>query len=218
MNHAEAISSKVGAYDGPKVKSRIRGCHAVQGLRSLRAQLCSRLAGGGFRLCRKTTEDTIVRTIEREYPHDNLLTKKGCYIYAIRTGGRGQKGGAFTPWYVGKAHKQSLLKESLSPRNFNDIYSVAFDRVIRGTPVLFWIAKASPGQKEAANAGMIADMEQALIWHAVDCNPELLNIKENPRLFSFEIAGVPLVAQHEVRTASQGPARQVAKMLGLLGR
>jgi hypothetical protein len=179
---------------------------------------CVRGLRGGVRLCSETTKDTIERTIKRDYPHDNLLTKKGCYIYAIRTGGRGQKGGAFTPWYVGKAHRQSLLDESLSDRNFNKIYSVAFDRVTRGTPVLFWIAKAAPGQKEAANAGVIADMEKALIWHAVDCNPELLNIVENPRLFGFEIAGLPLVAQHDVRTASKGPARHVAKMLGLVGQ
>jgi hypothetical protein len=166
-------------------------------------------------LCPATTAEKLQQEIADRYPNENLLTKRGCYIFAIRTAGRGKLGGVYKPWYVGEAQKQPVVKEALNSDNFIKKYSKAFQKYQRGTPVLFFIAKQDPGMKVSINKRTVASMQTALIWHAADANGELLNIKENPSLVDFEIAGVPLVGHHHTAKVAKGPARDVAKMLGL---
>jgi hypothetical protein len=152
----------------------------------------------------------IAEDIGRRYSCDNLERKGGCYIFAIRTGGRGKKGGHFVPWYVGKAKKQPLLKESLNHRNFNQFYSkVAMNE--HGRPMLFWIAKAAPGHVAALNANELRLMERELIAYAFECNPGLKNSHHRARL-TFKIEGLPLSGQDHPRERS-GPAKQLAAML-----
>lgn len=81
------------------------------------------------------SERAIMGQIKRDFPKDNIDVKGGCYVFAIRTGGKGAKGGSYMPWYVGKAFKISLLKESLHSDKYEKYSKVAAKE--HGTPVLF---------------------------------------------------------------------------------
>ena len=153
-----------------------------------------------------------IAEIRKFYSTDNLDQKGGCYIFAMRTGGRGAKEGTYSPWYVGQAKNLSLLEESLSSRNFDKFYNRIVARK-HGTPVLFWIAKAAPGMINSLNKTEIDQMEQELIAWAAHRNHELMNTQHRPR-FTFRIEGLPLSAQSHAR-AKKGPAAKVAKMLGV---
>ncbi len=167
----------------------------------------------GTRESRKKSRREVKRLVEELYPEQpKLLKKPGCYIFALRTGGKGRLGGAFKVWYVGKS-KRPLYTESLTERNC-DMYRSIVDGQ-HGSPVLFWIAKAAPGHGSSSDKRDVEDMETALIYAASDQNHSLCNDMKNPRKYKFQIAGVPLVGQHDLRRASKGPAAQIAKMLGL---
>ena len=156
------------------------------------------------------SEVAIKEQIRRDYPNDNLTVKGGCYVFAIRTGGKGAKGGSYMPWYVGKAFKTSLLDESLNSEKYKKCYfKVAATE--HGTPVLFWIAKAMPGHKNLLDKDEIRQMEQELIKAAALRNPRLMNKHHNGQL-PFEILGVPLGAQSHPR-AKKGAAKWMWTML-----
>jgi len=158
------------------------------------------------------SKTAVIAEIDKRYPKDNLDRKGGCYIFAIRTGGKGAKGGTYSPWYVGQAKNLSLLEESLSTRNFDKFYSrIAATK--HGTPMLFWIAKAAPGMINSLDKNEIDAMEQELIDWAAHRNHDLMNTQHIPRL-TFRIEGLPLSAQSHAR-AKKGPAAKVAKMLGV---
>lgn len=149
------------------------------------------------------SERAITEQIKRDFPKDNLDVKGGCYVFAIRTGG------GYMPWYVGKAVKSSLLKESLEPEKYEKYSKVAAQE--HGTPVLLWIAKAAPGQKNSLDKREISVMEQQLVKAAALKNPNLINKHYNKPL-PFEIIGVPLGAQNHPR-AKKGSAAWMWRML-----
>ncbi len=150
------------------------------------------------------TERAIESQIKRQYPNDNLDSKRGCYVFAIRRSGGGASSGSFMPWYVGKAVKSPLLKESLDSEKYKKCY-VKVAATEHGTPVLFWIAKAAPGKKNSLNKGTIGKMEKKLIAAAALRNPALMNQHHNKPL-PFEIAGVPLDAQTHPRAKKRAAA------------
>ena len=114
----------------------------------------------------EASRDSIEEQLKSRYPADpKLLGKPGCYVFAIRTGGRGGVDGCYLPWYVGKAKKQPLLKESLGN------HQVAhYNRVLADygscTPVIFWIAKFARGHGKAVNDNMLDQMETRLIEYS----------------------------------------------------
>jgi len=169
-----------------------------------------RLHKGTKTLDADATEAAIKAQIEREYPKDNLDIKGGCYVFAIRRSGGGMKGGTFMPWYVGKAVRSSLLKESLDSDKYKKCY-VDIAVTMHGTPVLFWIAKAAPGQKNSLDKSAIGKMDKKLIETAALRNPNLLNKHHNKPL-PFEIDGVPLGGQSHPR-AKKGAAAWMWRML-----
>ncbi len=156
------------------------------------------------------SEQAVIADIRKRYPNDRLDEKGGCYVFAIRTGGRAARGGAYLPWYVGKAVRSALIDESLSSRNFAQHY-VGVAAKTHGSPVLFWIAKAAPGMAKSLNVIEIGRMEKELIAWAAHRNRQLLNKHHNTAL-AFRIEGVPLTAQSHPR-ARRGPAAMLAKML-----
>lgn len=158
------------------------------------------------------TEHAIRRQLKQAYPDDNLETKGGCYVFAVRTGGKRAKGGSYKPWYVGKAFRNSLLDESLHAEKYKKCYfRVAATE--HGTPVLFWIAKALPGHKSALDKREIGDMERELIKLAAIRNPRLMN-KHHNKPSTFQIIGVPLGAQCHPRARGQrGAAAWLSAML-----
>jgi hypothetical protein len=154
------------------------------------------------------SERAIKHKMKLDYPSDNIDIKGGCYIIGIRKSGR-VKGGCFTPWYVGKAVRQSLFDESLHGEKWKKVFPLL--GAMNGTVVMFWIAKAAPGHKAALNEKDIVTMERELIKEAARCNPELINKHHNTEL-PFKILGLPIGNQQHPR-AKTGPARKLGMML-----
>jgi hypothetical protein len=165
-------------------------------------QLVVQRGPGGRVIDAVKSREYLEEQLQRRYPNQtNLLEKPGCYVFAIRTGGRGRRNGHYTPWYVGKAKKQALLKECLGKHQL-DHYHRALTRYARCTPVIFWIAKTARGQKKAVDARLLSQMEAKLIEYAYGCNPELCNTHRIPKL-SFVIQGVRLVGQEPQRAGGR---------------
>ncbi len=99
--------------------------------------------------------------------HTALAKQRGCYVFAIRTGG------GFTLGYVGKATK-SFRQEAFAPHKLAKYQQFLVDYV-KGTPVLFFLV--SPAKKGKVNSKHNAGLEDFLIQKGVAANPELLNVK-----------------------------------------
>lgn len=162
---------------------------------------------GGRSIDDKMSAKSLEEQIDEMYPDDNLKSKGGCYVFAIECRG------ALTPWYVGKAFRQELLKEALKPHQTKK-YQQAINAGKRGKPVLFFIAKSAPGQKESMNDDHIVEMETRLTEIAVVANPALTNCHNRPR-FGFVIDGVPLVGQVGKRGRRGAEAKCFATMMGI---
>jgi len=103
-----------------------------------------------------------------EQPQLKKLSKKrGVYIFAVKAG----KG--FTPWYVGRTSKQSLLKEVFDNDKVRKYNKLLFP-VRNGIPVLFFIAPI--GNKNVANSKIIGEIEKYIIKIAKQRNKKLLNV------------------------------------------
>jgi hypothetical protein len=166
---------------------------------------------GGRVFCRKSVREHLRSACEQEWPGMGLCSKRGCYVFAVRSGGRGARGGAFSPWYVGKAHRQSLLVESTSVDKIVK-YQDALTRTSAGTPVLFWIAKSNPGHLKSIDGQVLSEMERFLIAAAHRVNPDLLNCHNKPD-FGFKIEGVAIPRRQGVGR----PTRQAAAFASMLG-
>jgi len=168
---------------------------------------------GGRAIDEAASREEILRTISARYPDDNLESKPGCYIFGMRTGGRGAISGSYKPWYVGKAKRQALLKESLGKHQLNH-YHLAMTEYNRGTPVIFWIAKSAQGHRTSVNDSLLDQMETRLIEYAFEQNPGLRNDRKVPRL-GFAIDGLPLMGQQHRRARRGEAAGDCARMLGV---
>jgi len=100
-----------------------------------------------------------------------LANGRGCYTFAMRTGG------GFQPIYVGKATK-TFKQETFNPSNRHK-YHDGFSDYARGTPVLFFVVH--PDQKGPTNGKHIAEIEDFLIQAGVAKNPDLQNVKGTQR-------------------------------------
>lgn len=130
----------------------------------------------------------------------SVAAKRGCYIFAIRSGG------GITPLYVGRATR-TFKQEVFAPHKLAK-YQQALADYLRGAPVLFFIT--SPTGRGAPNRTVIADLEDFLIQTAVAANPDLLNVR-GTRSGDWEIAGV---LRSGVGRPSQA-ARALKSCLGL---
>ena len=98
----------------------------------------------------------------------------GCYLFALKAG----KGS--TPWYVGKAEKQSFSKEVFNSHKvqyYNDIIANQ-----KGKPIIFILAKRTRKKKfvkPSKNGHSDIDfLETLLIGAALGKNRDLLNKKK----------------------------------------
>jgi hypothetical protein len=156
---------------------------------------------GGRIICRETVRAKLQVDAEAAWPGMNIPSKRGCYVFAVRSGGRSSKGGAYRPWYVGKTGRQSLLVESTSSDKLVK-YQDAMLRTKIGTPVLFFVAKPSPGKVRSIDQQVLASMERALIAAAHRANTELLNCHNRPS-HAFYIKGVPIPDRTQAGRPSQ---------------
>lgn len=100
-----------------------------------------------------------------------LAQERGCYVFAIRTGG------GLQPIYVGKATK-TFKQETFNPSNKHK-YHNGFSDYARGTPVMYFVAH--PTQKGRTNGKRIAEIEDFLIQAGIAKNPNLQNVKGTQR-------------------------------------
>jgi len=104
----------------------------------------------------------------RKYPKHDWTVKEGCYVFAL------QNQSAPVPYYAGQANSP-LCKESVSSDKLLK-YLHAADKH-RGTPVLFFVAAASP-TKNDLDQKVLDHLEIELIRLTVRANPRALNVHE----------------------------------------
>lgn len=111
--------------------------------------------------------------------HPSLGEKRGCYIFAMRSGG------GIKPTYVGKATK-SFSQECFTSHKLGKCNQTLVDYG-KGTLVIFLFeAIASKGKAPANEIGLI---ENFLIQTSLSVNEDLLNIKQTKQE-SWSIRGI----------------------------
>jgi hypothetical protein len=122
-----------------------------------------------FKGKRATTASKIVQAaFERAYPDHAWGRKEGCYVFALRNQS------APVPFYAGQANR-ALCVESMSERNLRSYVDAAARH--KGTPVLFFVAAASPTKNDLDKA-ILDELEAELIRLTVRANPKgVLNVR-----------------------------------------
>lgn len=117
---------------------------------------------------------------------DGLSSAIGCYIFSVRAG-RG-----ILPWYVGLAEKQSFRKEC-----FTNHKLVHYNHVLasqRGTPMMTFLPKYTPGQKLLNPTGNehrdIRFLERMLISNCLQRNSCVLNARDTKLLREMVVPGL----------------------------
>lgn len=122
--------------------------------------------------------------IDEEYY--NLSMACGCYIFATRAG----KG--VTPWYIGKAEKQSFSQECFQPHKINHYNDAIANKAV--TPVLFLLPKSTYNDNYARlsinGSQDICTLEAMLIATAIKKNQSLLNIKGTKLYKEMVVPGI----------------------------
>jgi len=100
-----------------------------------------------------------------------LSSERGCYVFAIRTGG------GFQPIYVGKATK-TFKQEAFNPTNKHK-YQDGFSDYAIGTPIMYFIVH--PSKQGPTNVKYVGQIEEFLVQAGVAKNPDLQNVKGTQR-------------------------------------
>lgn len=146
---------------------------------------------GGFTIPRKPRKHAVADARDRRAFWDDVETERvglsaavGCYVFAIRAGG------GIVPWYVGRTCSQSFKNECFELhklRHYDDVISGQ-----RGTPLLYFAARTTPGGKFTASAPTKESqfLESMLIGMALQRNPELKNIVHATFLKRLHVPGL----------------------------
>jgi hypothetical protein len=118
---------------------------------------------------------------------DGLAGACGCYVFAIRAGN-----GA-TPWYVGKAERQSFKSECITPHKLN-----IYDDVLssgKGTPLLYFYSRITPGKNVFSKPSKsrhsdVQYLEKMLISYALRRNRNLSNKRDTKMLRELVVPGL----------------------------
>lgn len=111
--------------------------------------------------------------------HPSLGKKRGCYIFAVRSGG------GITPMYVGKATK-NFKQECFTSHKLGKCNQTLVD-CGKGTLVMFLFESAA--SKGKIPITQIRLLEDFLIQTALSVNDELLNVKQTKQA-SWSIRGI----------------------------
>ncbi len=171
--------------------------HAVDGIKLLRDR--NRLV---------QLDKPFWKYVERKKP--GLCAACGCYTFAIKHGDK------ITPWYVGRAEKQSFKAECSTAHKMLKFYHVSQKN---GTPMLYFLARmtlrretfAKPSKNGRAD---VRALEIMLISMALGQNPKLLNKKGTRFLRQITIPGV----YHADQGKPSAVQSEMRKMLGLAKR
>lgn len=124
--------------------------------------------------------------------HPTLASKRGCYIFAMRSGG------GITPTYVGKATK-SFGQECFTSHKLGKC-NQSLVRYSKGKLVLFLFER--PNGKGNPSVVKMNQLEVFLILTALAANENLLNIKQT-RQQEWSIRGV-------IRSSAGNPSKAAA--------
>lgn len=120
-----------------------------------------------------------------------LLAACGCYIFGIKSSGSTR----VIPWYVGKAEKQSVLKEATNAAHLQ-MYNEIFDGYKRGRPAFYFLPAMTPGGRvRTPTTGQgsiqaIKFLEDWLIATAYKTNPNLWNVRSTKMLRELYVRGI----------------------------
>jgi len=141
-----------------------------------------------------------------ERMEEGLSQAIGVYIFSIRAG----KGNL--PWYVGKAEKQTFMKECFQHHKLTHYNNCIASR--KGTPLLTLIPKftqkdyfVQPNGYEHAD---ISTLEKMLIGTCIKKNPELANAKDTKLYRELTLPGY-------INSPQGGVPTSVKKFKRLLG-
>lgn len=121
----------------------------------------------------------------------DILAGPGCYVFGIKSSGASR----VIPWYVGKAERQSVLKEATNPQHLQ-LYNEIFSEFKRGHPALYFMPTITPGGKaklpntKVSGMPAVEFLENWLIATALKTNPALWNIKSTKMLRELSVRGV----------------------------
>lgn len=131
--------------------------------------------------------------------HPSLVTKRGCYIFAMRSGG------GITPTYVGKATK-SFGQECFTAHKLGKCNQTLVDYG-QGTLVVFLFEpSAIKGKPPVREIGLL---ENFLIQTALSVNDELLNVKQTKQE-SWSVRGI-------IRSGAGKPSKSASLAKSMLG-
>ena len=158
---------------------------------------------GPKKLVNKDTKEFL--RAEMELFDSGLSDACGCYVFAVRAG----KG--YTPHYVGRAEKSSVLNEALNPSNigkYNDVLSYS-----KGTPVMFVLPMLTPQGKylklATGELKSLRFLERWLIAECIKKNPDLVNNKETKFLRSIHVTGILNATQGEADNGSRALSKAI---------
>jgi hypothetical protein len=139
---------------------------------------------------------------------DGLSFACGCYVFAVS-----RSGGEAKPWYVGMSCKQSFRVECFQPHKIM-LYNEPIYHWDRAMPLLFLIAKLTPGERFAIPSVNghkdIKELEDVLIGIAYAANRELLNMRGTRFLREAVVPGV-------MNTPPGYPGHAASALKSLLG-
>ncbi|WP_211443003.1 hypothetical protein [Collimonas humicola] len=121
----------------------------------------------------------------------SLLSGPGCYVFGVKSSGSAR----VVPWYVGKAERQSVLKESTNGSHLQ-LYNEILDEYKRGRPALYFVPAVtlqgrgrSPVQK-GGKMPAVDFLEDWLIARALQSNPGLWNARKTKLLRELSVRGI----------------------------
>lgn len=100
-------------------------------------------------------------------PASYLAYERGCYVFAMRTGG------GLQPIYVGKASKTTFKNETFNASNKHK-YQNGYSEYAIGTPLMFFVVRST--RKGLTSGKLIGKIEDFLIQAGVAKNPRLQNV------------------------------------------
>lgn len=114
--------------------------------------------------------------------HGDIGSMTGIYVFALR------RGKGYTPYYIGKADRQTFIAETFTPRNVNAYQDVVSKE--HGTPIFIFLERKSARGPNSAAA--IKEIEKDLIAMAYAKNPNgLINRHHaNKKESNYSIKGV----------------------------
>lgn len=130
----------------------------------------------------------------------------GCYLFSIRAG----KGSL--PWYVGCAERQSFRKECFTSHKLLHYNQAIVKR--KGTPLLTFVAKYTPGEKLIHPTGSrhrdIQFLETLLISSSLRRNASLYNARDTKLLREMIVPGL-------LNTPAGKTSSSIAQFRALIG-